>query len=87
MDFCPATPTSSADLSAIDSFLTDCAAALRSHGRKAALLLGGDALVAGGALGAAGRVAAVTGAQLLCENNFSRVDRGAGLPAVKVGVG
>lgn len=34
----------------------------------------------GGALLSCGRIAAATGAALLCENAFSRVDRGAGLP-------
>jgi acetolactate synthase-1/2/3 large subunit len=35
---------------------------------------------AGGALASAGRIAAHTGAQLLCESAFARLDRGAGLP-------
>lgn len=31
-------------------------------------------------MSAAGRIASATGAALLCENAFARVDRGAGLP-------
>ncbi len=34
----------------------------------------------GDALLSCGRIAAATGAALLCENAFARVDRGAGLP-------
>lgn len=33
-----------------------------------------------GGLHSAGLIAAATGARLLCENAFARVDRGAGLP-------
>lgn len=46
------------------------------------LLLGGDALTAEGLL-AAGRLAAQTGARLLCETFPARLARGAGLPAVR----
>lgn len=37
----------------------------------------------GGALESCGRIAAATGAALICENAFSRLDRGAGLPALQ----
>lgn len=37
-------------------------------------------LPAGDALASAGKIAAHTGAVLLCENAFTRLDRGAGLP-------
>jgi len=57
------------------------AAALRT-GEPAALLLGGAA-TREPALGAAGRIAAATGARLLCETFPARLERGAGLPAVE----
>ena len=47
-----------------------------------ALYCGGDALLAAdGAIQAAGAVAALLGGELLCENAFARVDRGADLPS------
>jgi acetolactate synthase-1/2/3 large subunit len=66
-------------------FVKECAAALRRCPRgKAALYIGGRAGLADGqALQNAGRVAAATGAALLCESAFARVDRGAGLPALQ----
>ncbi|MEI5099679.1 acetolactate synthase large subunit [Streptomyces sp. PmtG] len=57
------------------------AAALRS-GEPAALLLGGAA-THGAGLRAAARVAAATGARLLCETFPARLERGAGLPPVE----
>ncbi|WP_327320363.1 acetolactate synthase large subunit [Streptomyces sp. NBC_01235] len=57
------------------------AAALRS-GEPAAILLGGPA-TREPALRAAGRIAAATGARLLCETFPARLERGAGLPAVE----
>jgi acetolactate synthase-1/2/3 large subunit len=57
------------------------AAALRSGGRTA-LLLGGRALREPGLI-AAGRIAAATGAKLLAEVFPTRLERGAGLPAVE----
>jgi acetolactate synthase I/II/III large subunit len=57
------------------------AKALRS-GEAAALLLGGHALRERG-LVAAGRIAAATGAKLLCETFPARLARGAGLPSVE----
>ncbi|KAJ9533487.1 hypothetical protein QJQ45_026522 [Haematococcus lacustris] len=65
-------------------FVEACAAALKQCARgKAVLYLAGEAaLQAGGALHAAGLVAAATGASLMCENAFARVDRGAGLPVL-----
>lgn len=38
---------------------------------------------AGGALESCGRIAAATGAALICETAFARLDRGAGLPALQ----
>jgi len=55
--------------------------ALRS-GEPAALLLGGGALCEPGLL-AASRIAAATGARLLCETFPARLERGAGMPAVE----
>jgi acetolactate synthase-1/2/3 large subunit len=56
-------------------------AALRS-GRPAVLLLGGPATREPGLLAAA-RIAARTGARLLCETFPARLERGAGLPPVE----
>ena len=57
------------------------AGALRT-GEPAALLLGGAA-TREPALSTAGRIAAATGARLLCETFPARLERGAGLPAVE----
>ncbi|MFK0110046.1 acetolactate synthase large subunit [Streptomyces sp. NPDC091217] len=64
-----------------DDTTTAVAAALRS-GEPAAILLGGPATRAP-ALRAAARVAAATGARLLCETFPARLERGAGLPPVE----
>ena len=60
--------------------VTRCAAALKTG--NSALLLGGEALSEAGVL-LAGRVAVGTGADLLCDTFFARMERGVGLPAVK----
>ncbi|MFF7474682.1 acetolactate synthase large subunit [Streptomyces sp. NPDC008092] len=57
------------------------AAALRT-GEPSAILLGGPA-TRESALRAAARIAATTGARLLCETFPARLERGAGLPAVE----
>jgi acetolactate synthase I/II/III large subunit len=57
------------------------AVALRS-GEPCLLLLGGDALRAGG-LAAASRIANATGARLLAENAPARHERGAGIPSIE----
>ena len=64
-----------------DEVVEQVAGAL-SGDRPAVLLLGGDALTEQGLLAAA-RVAARTGARLLCETFPARVPRGAGLPEVR----
>ncbi|MFK0160887.1 acetolactate synthase large subunit [Streptomyces sp. NPDC090493] len=64
-----------------DDTVTDVAAVLRS-GEATALLLGGPA-VHGTSLRAGARVAAATGARLLCETFPARLERGAGLPVVE----
>ncbi|KAK9806179.1 hypothetical protein WJX72_004533 [[Myrmecia] bisecta] len=54
-----------------------------SHPRgKAALYLGGEALLQPGLM-AAGKIAVASGAVLICENSFARIDRGEGLPHVQ----
>ncbi|SON60533.1 Putative acetolactate synthase large subunit IlvX [Mycobacterium simulans] len=54
---------------------------LRS-GEPATILIGGDA-TRGPALAAAARIAEATGARLLCETFPTRLERGAGVPAVE----
>ena len=70
-----AAPAASAEV------VDEVARALRS-GKRTAILLGGEALREDG-LVAAGRVAASTGCKLLSEVFPTRVERGAGLPAVE----
>ena len=60
----------------------DAVGGVLSGGEPAVLFLGGDALTEPGLLAAA-RVAAATGARLLCETFPARLPRGAGLPLVK----
>jgi acetolactate synthase-1/2/3 large subunit len=60
----------------------DLAAKVLRSGEPSALLLGGAALREP-SLVAAARVAAATGAKLLCETFPARLERGAGLPAVE----
>ena len=63
-----------------DAILAELAAVLRS-GEPAVLFLGGRALREPG-LVAAARIAAASGAALLCETFPARLERGAGLPAL-----
>jgi acetolactate synthase-1/2/3 large subunit len=60
----------------------ELAAKALHSGEPAALLLGGGALREQGLM-TAGRIAASTGAKLLCETFPARLTRGAGLPAVE----
>jgi acetolactate synthase-1/2/3 large subunit len=60
----------------------ELAAKVLRSGEPTALLLGGGALREPG-LRAAARIAAATGAKLLCETFPARLERGAGLPAVE----
>ncbi|MBK3643221.1 acetolactate synthase large subunit [Streptomyces sp. MBT33] len=64
-----------------DQTVADVAEAL-GGGEPAAILLGGPA-TREPALRAAARIAAATGARLLCETFPARLERGAGLPAVE----
>ena len=59
--------------------VTRCAAALKTG--NSALLLGGEALSEAGMM-LAGRIAGSTGADLLCDTFFARMERGVGLPPV-----
>src|SRR3954449_2837332 len=73
----PAAPPAPAD-----EVVAQAADALRRGGKRTALLLGGRALREPGLLAAA-RIAAATGAQLLSEVFPTRLERGAGLPAIE----
>ena len=64
-----------------DAIVAEIAAALGS-GEPAVLVLGGRALGEPGLMAAA-RIAAATGAALLCETFPARLARGAGLPAIE----
>ena len=78
----PATPRPVAPRHAVgDDVVASVAAALTS-GEPAALLVGGTACRER-ALVAAGRISATTGAKVLCETFPTRLERGAGLPAVE----
>jgi acetolactate synthase I/II/III large subunit len=74
-------PPPSAGPVAAAEIVDEVAWALRS-GKRSAILLGGQALRADG-LEAAARVAASTGCKLLTEVFPTRVERGAGLPAIE----
>ncbi|KAB1071683.1 acetolactate synthase large subunit [Methylobacterium planeticum] len=64
-----------------DTAIGHALAALRS-GESAALLLRGDVL-RGDSLITAGRIAASTGARLLCDTFAPRIERGAGRPSIE----
>jgi acetolactate synthase I/II/III large subunit len=78
----PAAPPPPAAPAPVDAAAVETAAAAVRGGGRTALLLGGRALRAD-ALIAAARVAAATGAKLLAETFPTRLERGAGLPAVE----
>jgi len=65
----------------LDPALVDAAAQLLAAARRPAFLLGGNALFGPG-LATAGRIAAMTGAVLIGEVGFARMDLGRGRPAV-----
>jgi acetolactate synthase-1/2/3 large subunit len=78
----PAQPVDISDPTCVaPSAIDSAAAALRADSRRA-LLLGGRALLSDG-LRLAGRVAAATGAELLCETFPARLRRGVGEVAVQ----
>jgi acetolactate synthase-1/2/3 large subunit len=78
----PASPKPRAERTPVDSETVAAIAAALTSGRPAALLVGGTAVRAE-ALVAASRVAATTGAKLLCETFPARLERGAGVPEVE----
>jgi len=65
-----------------DDAIRRSAAILQKQGSKAAIFLGAQAVRARG-LAAAGRIADKTGCRLVCETFPSRIERGAGRPAVE----
>lgn len=71
---------------AMQQFIAAIAQALKAGPRgRAAIYAGGVALLrADGALECLGKVAAATGADIICENAFARLDRGAGMPDMQV---
>ena len=77
---CPAAPAPMPP--AADAAIVDAIAAAIRSGRRSALLLGGAALREPGLLAAA-RIAAHCGVRLLAEVFPTRMERGAGLPAVE----
>ncbi len=78
----PCPPPPQPALPAADDATVQAIAALVKNGKKTALLLGGHALREP-ALLAAARIAAHSGVQLLAEVFPTRIERGAGLPAVE----
>jgi acetolactate synthase I/II/III large subunit len=67
---------------AADDAIRRCVAILQKCGDKAVMFLGGQAMRARG-LAAAARIAGKTGCRLVCETFPSRIERGAGRPAVE----
>lgn len=78
----PATPLPRPDYAQADAKLIDAAAAALLEGKKSAILIRGDALQPEG-LEAAGRIAAKTGARLMCDTFAPRITRGAGIVGVE----
>lgn len=78
----PAAPLPPQGLAAVERDVVEAVAAALGKGGNAALFLGGRALRED-ALRAAGRIAAATGARLLCETFPARLQRGAGRVAVE----
>jgi len=76
-----ASASAPARVAVADDVVSTAAKALRS-GEPAAVLIGGS-VTRERALRAASRVAAATGAKLLCETFPARLERGAGVPAVE----
>ncbi len=65
----------------VDSDAVELAAKVLRSGERSVLLIGGDA-TRGPGLTAAARIAAATGARCYCETFPTRLERGAGIPAV-----
>jgi acetolactate synthase-1/2/3 large subunit len=77
----PASPKPLNERAPVDSELVDSIAEILATGEPAAIFLGGRA-TRERALVAASRVANATGAKLMCETFPTRLERGAGRPAV-----
>ena len=75
------TDDGTAEVEDLGAMLDAAATALRS-GDKAAIYVGGAGLWKGQGLETAGLIADTTGCDIICDNAFARVDRGAGLPNV-----
>lgn len=71
---------------AVQTFIAACAKALKACPKgQSAIYAGGQALLQDdGSIVCLGKIAAATGATLICENAFPRIDRGAGLPHLQV---
>ena len=74
---------------AVQDFTAACAKALKACPRgQSAIYAGGQALLQDdGSIACLGKIAAATGATLICENAFPRIDRGSGLPHFQVHCG
>ncbi|MFZ1163701.1 acetolactate synthase large subunit [Mycobacterium sp.] len=70
-----------AEPSAVDSDAVESAAAVLRSGESTVLLIGGDA-TRGAGLAAGARIAGATGTRWYCETFPTRLERGAGVPAV-----
>ncbi len=77
----PAPPVPPRPLSVVPGPVIEAAAQAAGSGAACVILLGGAALRRPG-LEAASRIAAATGARLLCETFPARLERGAGLPGL-----
>lgn len=71
---------------AVQDFIAACAKALKACPRgQSAIYAGGQALLQDdGSIACLGKIAAATGATLICESAFPRIDRGSGLPHFQV---
>lgn len=71
--------------SGIEQFIKNCSNAIKRCPKgKSAFLIGGRAAISDGdAIANMGKIAVATGADLICENAFARLDRGSGMPNVQ----
>lgn len=74
--------TAPANPAGADPRLTSAALQVLRSGEPTVLMIGGDA-TRGPGLAAAARIAGATGARLLCETFPTRLERGAGVPAIE----
>ena len=78
----PAPAVAAPAVAGVDHHAVDTAAVTLKSGGQSVLLIGGDATRQPG-LSAAVRIAEATGARVLCETFPTRLQRGAGIPAVE----